>query len=59
MSELEFDFSRMQMKPNQGVMSYGEGSRRGQWSECSVKDFKGHYNERKNENNGGWCLAGK
>ena len=39
-------------------MSYGDAAQSGQWSECSVKDFKGLYNERKNDNNGEWCLKG-
>ena len=43
--------------PNKGVMSYGSASDKGQWSSCSVKDFKGLYNSRINENNGEWCLT--
>ena len=41
---------------NQGIMSYNE--KRDKWSSCSVKDFKGHYNYMKSENNGDWCLTG-
>ena len=54
------DFSENSTNPcnNQGIMSYGEASRLDKWSSCSVKDFKGHYNRMKSENNGDWCLTG-
>ena len=42
---------------NKGVMSYGFPAKKGQWSSCSAKDFKGLYNSRKDENNGEWCLT--
>jgi len=41
---------------HKGVMSYGDGAKSGQWSTCSVNDFKATYNERK-KTNGNWCLS--
>ena len=43
------------MKPTQGTMSYFRPAMKGQWSTCSVKDFKRIYNLNK----ANWCLTGR
>ena len=42
-----------------GIMSYGNGWWANEWSSCSKKDFKTHYNVIRKYYDYEWCMEGK